>query len=151
MKNRNIDLLIAVFLTSATLISCSLSFNDTPRKITSSEEIPELLISKKVLNYIQQSKTDSFMNILDKQLLLTAEYRHLEWLLTEGRKVLSRFEYPNDTSIMMSRRNSVSLKGKCEAYKFVFPFQNPNDADSLAYFHVSIKNEEVNGMFLLYQ
>lgn len=145
---RNTYFLLLALLINLSLSSCNFSYSASSEDATDADHSSSVKLSKQALKYISESKPDSLTNLFNSKVKRAIKQDQFEWLMAEGKKVINEFDYPNDTSLIISTTESYSLAGKKTIAIISFPFQSRIYKDSLKYFHFTISDNEIHRLFL---
>jgi hypothetical protein len=130
------------------LSGCNINYSESGKKINFEKDSKDLSLAKKSLQYIAESKPDSLKKMLSEDGLKKSRAEKLEWLFTNGKRIIDNNEYPNDSIITVSTTTRKSIFGEETFKEFNFPFINKNNPDSTMYFKVSIANDKILKLIL---
>lgn len=125
------------------LSGCNINYSESGKKLNFEEDSKDLSLAKKSLKYINESKTDSLKKMFDEDALQNYRSEELEWLFTNGKRIIDNNEYPNDSIITVSTTTRKAISGEETFKEFNFPFINKNSPDSTMYFKISIANDKI--------
>ena len=130
------------------LAGCSFNYSESGQKIDSEEDGADLALAKTSLRLIAENKPDSLKQLFDPGVLTKVKPDQLQWLLTNGQKVLKNDIFPVDSLIMVSHVTKKSLMGIHSYRIFIFPFGFDSEQNASEFFKITVTNGKVSGVFL---
>ena len=127
---------------------CNINYSESGKSINIKSDSLELSLAKKSLRFIYENKIDSLNELLNKDILKKSNPEQLEWLFTNGQRVMENNKYPNDSIITINTTTRKSISGEEVFKEFNFPFINDMNPDSTMYFKITIANREIYKLML---
>ena len=144
MKTPSISSLILLII----LTGCNFNYSESGKQINAENDGNELLLAKRSLQFIAENKTDSLKGLLDNDILKKLRPEQLDWIFTNGKRIIGNNEYPNDSIITVSYITTKSVLKEELLKEFTFPFINKSNPDSTMYFKISISEGKIYKLML---
>ncbi len=142
-SSSTLRLILLLFLTG-----CNFNYSESGKQINAENDGNELLLAKRSLQFIAENKIDSLKMLLNDDVLKKPWSEQLEWLFTNGKRIISNNEYPNDSIITVSYKTTKSILKEELLKEFTFPFINKKKPDSTMYFKISIAEGKIYKLML---
>lgn len=130
------------------LISCNFNYSSDAKTGDEKVSSSAMNLSKKALRLIEQNKTDSLLSLLNSKVRGMLKKDQIDWLMKEGKKVITNSIFPNDTAVLVSQSVNFSITGKKVIEMLSFPFQSKEYKDCVKYFHITVSDNEIHRLLL---
>jgi len=137
------SIMLLIFFTG-----CNFNYTESGKQVNIENDGQELILAKKSLKYIGEYQTDNLKELLNDDILDKLKPKQLDWLFTNGKRIMDNNEYPNDSVITVSYTTKRTISKEETFKEFNFPFINKNIPDSTMYFKITIANGEVHKLML---
>lgn len=128
-------------------VSCNFNYNSS-NPGTSQVSPLAINLSRKVLRLIERDERDSLLSLVSKDVRESIQEEQFDQMMQRGKWVLQHSDFPKDSLIEATKSVSVSVTGKTVTEVLNFPFQHREYKDSVHYFQITVRNDELYGLFL---
>lgn len=108
----------------------------------------ELIIAKKALTLIADNNQDSLFQLFSPKLREMVTKEQINYIMTEGKRLISNNIYPNDSLITISQSVNFSIGGKTVFKELSMPFVHPYNDDSTKYFKITFSELEIQKLYI---